>query len=62
MPSERSVKLEVTPVQKVTQLLKGTIEEDKQEKLEEQAQIAVLRQSGDDTMIVKKRAIGRSAI
>merc|ERR1719390_86902 len=48
---------EVTPVQKVIQLLNGMLEKGKQEKHEEQVQFAAFKQFCDDTTVEKKRAI-----
>jgi len=48
---------EVTPVQKVIQLLQGMSDKGKKEKHEEQVQFAAYKQFCDDTTIEKKRAI-----
>jgi len=48
---------EVTPVQKVIQLLTGMREKGKQEKHAEQVQFAAYKQFCDDTSVEKKRAI-----
>merc|ERR1719326_1103120 len=48
---------EVTPVQKVIQLLNGMLEKGKKEKHEEQVQFAAFKQFCDDTTVEKKRAI-----
>merc|ERR1719399_1805677 len=48
---------EVTPVQKVTQLLNGMLEKGKKEKHDEQVQFAAYKQFCDDTTVEKKRAI-----
>ncbi len=50
-------KAEVTPVQKVIQLLNGMLEKGKKEKHEEQVQFAAYKQFCDDTTIEKTRAI-----
>merc|ERR1719321_2568492 len=50
-------KLEVTPVQKVIQLLQGMAEKGKKEKHEEQVQFAAYKQFCDDTTVEKQRAI-----
>merc|ERR1719231_1756595 len=52
-----SARSEVTPVQKVIQLLNGMLEKGKQEKHEEQVQFAAFKQFCDDTTVEKKRAI-----
>merc|ERR1719174_1694781 len=48
---------EVTPVQKVIQLMEGMLEKGKKEKHEEQVQFAAYKQFCDDTTVEKKRAI-----
>merc|ERR1719482_1864483 len=48
---------EVTPVQKVIQLLNGMLEKGKAEKHDEQVQYAAYKQFCDDTTVEKKRAI-----
>merc|ERR1719515_18751 len=48
---------EVTPVQKVIQLLQGMAEKGKKEKHEEQVQFAAFKQFCDDTTAEKQRAI-----
>merc|ERR550514_2028036 len=48
---------EVTPVQKVIQLLQGMAEKGKKEKHEEQVQFAAYKQFCDDTTVEKQRAI-----
>merc|ERR1719387_2432595 len=48
---------EVTPVQKVIQLLEGMLEKGKAEKHDEQVQFASYKQFCDDTTVEKKRAI-----
>merc|ERR1719238_2602670 len=50
-------KAEVTPVQKVIQLLEGMLEKGKKEKHDEQVQFAAYKQFCDDTSVEKKRAI-----
>merc|ERR1719377_173084 len=52
-----AARLEVTPVQKVIQLLNGMLEKGKKEKHEEQVQFAAYKQFCDDTTVEKKRAI-----
>jgi len=49
--------VEVTPVQKVIQLMEGMLEKGKKEKHEEQVQFAAYKQFCDDTSVEKKRAI-----
>merc|ERR1719446_455228 len=49
--------MEVTPLQKVIQLLQGMLEKCKKEKHEEQVQFAAYKQFCDDTTVEKKRAI-----
>jgi hypothetical protein len=51
---------EVTPVQKVIQLLEGMLEQGKKEKHEEQVQFAAYKQFCDDTSVEKKRAIAEA--
>ena len=51
------VAVEVTPVQKVIQLLNGMAEKGKKEKHEEQVQFAAYKQFCDDTTTEKQRAI-----
>jgi len=48
---------EVTPVQKVIQLLTGMVEKGKKEKHEEQVQFAAYKQFCDDTSVEKTRSI-----
>merc|ERR1719327_1146933 len=48
---------EVTPVQKVIQLMEGMLEQGKKEKHDEQVQFAAYKQFCDDTSVEKKRAI-----
>merc|ERR1719281_2092339 len=52
-----AVATEVTPVQKVIQLLQGMAEKGKKEKHEEQVQFAAFKQFCDDTTVEKQRAI-----
>jgi chromosome segregation ATPase len=52
-----AVASEVTPVQKVIQLLAGMLEKGKKEKQEEQVQFAAYKQFCDDTTTEKQRAI-----
>jgi len=52
-----AVGTEVTPVQKVVQLLTGMREKGKAEKHDEQVQFAAYKQFCDDTTVEKKRAI-----
>merc|ERR1719460_1682250 len=52
-----AVHQEVTPVQKVIQLLQGMAEKGKKEKHEEQVQFAAYKQFCDDTTVEKQRAI-----
>jgi len=52
-----STQAEVTPVQKVIQLLNGMLEKGKKEKHDEQVQFAAYKQFCDDTTVEKKRAI-----
>merc|ERR1711934_1351810 len=49
--------VEVTPVQKVIQLMQGMLEKGKKEKHNEQVQFAAYKQFCDDTTVEKKRAI-----
>jgi len=51
---------EVTPVQKVIQLLNGMVEKGKKEKHDEQVQFAACKQFCDDTTVEKKRAIAEA--
>jgi hypothetical protein len=52
--------LEVTPVQKVVQLLEGMLEKGKAEKHDEQVQFAAYKQFCDDTTVEKQRAIAEA--
>jgi len=54
---DASKKSEVTPVQKVVQLMEGMLEKGKKEKHGEQVQFASYKQFCDDTTIEKQRAI-----
>merc|ERR1719478_244810 len=49
--------VEVTPVQKVIQLMQGMLEKGKKEKHAEQVQFASYKQFCDDTSVEKQRAI-----
>jgi len=51
---------EVTPVQKVIQLLSGMVEKGKKEKHGEQVQFAAFKQFCDDTTVEKKRSIAEA--
>jgi len=51
---------EVTPVQKVIQLMQGMLEQGKAEKHDEQVQFAAYKQFCDDTEVEKKRAIAEA--
>jgi|Transcript_47121 hypothetical protein len=51
---------EVTPVQKVIQLLSGMLEKGKKEKHDEQVQFAAYKQFCDDTSVEKKRSIEKA--
>merc|ERR550537_1888291 len=51
---------EVTPVQKVIQLMEGMLEQGKKEKHEEQVQFAAYKQFCDDTKVEKERAIAEA--
>jgi len=51
---------EVTPVQKVLQLMEGMLEQGKSEKHQEQVQFASYKQFCDDTEVEKKRAISEA--
>merc|ERR1719160_1633885 len=55
-----AAKTEVTPVQKVIQLMNGMLEKGKKEKHEEQVQFAAYKQFCDDTSVEKKRAISEA--
>merc|ERR1719287_102615 len=54
------VQAEVTPVQKVIQLLNGMLEKGKAEKHDEQVQFAAYKQFCDDTTTEKTRAIAEA--
>merc|ERR1719486_777585 len=51
---------EVTPVQKVLQLMQGMLEQGKKEKHDEQVQFAAYKQFCDDTTVEKQRAIAEA--
>merc|ERR1719287_64248 len=53
-------KSEVTPVQKVIQLMEGMLEKGKKEKHDEQVQFAAYKQFCDDTTVEKDRAIAEA--
>merc|ERR1719305_2251531 len=53
-------KAEVTPVQKVIQLMNGMLEKGKKEKHGEQVQFAAYKQFCDDTTTEKQRAISEA--
>merc|ERR1719214_192032 len=55
-----AAQVEVTPVQKVIQLMEGMLEKGKKEKHEEQVQFAAYKQFCDDTSVEKKRAIAEA--
>merc|ERR1719460_2420981 len=57
LASAVNVHQQVTPVQKVIQLLQGMAEKGKKEKHEEQVQFAAYKQFCDDTTVEKQRAI-----
>merc|ERR1719460_3608747 len=57
LASAVNVNVQVTPVQKVIQLLQGMAEKGKKEKHEEQVQFAAYKQFCDDTTVEKQRAI-----
>jgi len=59
--SAASSKAEVTPVQKVIQLLTGMAEKGKKEKHEEQVQFAAYRQFCEDNTVEKKRSVEEAA-
>jgi len=52
--------VEVTPVQKVIQLMEGMLEKGKKEKHDEQVQFAAYKQFCDDTTVEKTRAIAEA--
>merc|ERR1719183_3246770 len=52
---------EVTPVQKVIELMNGMLATGKKEKHDEQVQFASYKQFCDDTSVEKKRAISEAA-
>eukprot|EP00446_Apocalathium_sp_SHHI-4_P088100 CAMPEP_0177476058 /NCGR_PEP_ID=MMETSP0369-20130122/23371_1 /TAXON_ID=447022 ORGANISM="Scrippsiella hangoei-like, Strain SHHI-4" /NCGR_SAMPLE_ID=MMETSP0369 /ASSEMBLY_ACC=CAM_ASM_000364 /LENGTH=667 /DNA_ID=CAMNT_0018951237 /DNA_START=68 /DNA_END=2071 /DNA_ORIENTATION=+ len=55
-----SARSEVTPVQKVIQLMEGMLAKGKEEKHGEQVQFAAFKQFCDDTSVEKKRAIDQA--
>merc|ERR1719305_1567629 len=55
-----SANTEVTPVQKVIQLMEGMLEKGKKEKHDEQVQFAAYKQFCDDTSVEKTRAIAEA--
>jgi len=55
--TDAALAVEVTPVQKVVQLLEGMSAKGKKEKHDEQVQFAAYKQFCDDTTVEKKRAI-----
>jgi len=55
-----AAKSEVTPVQKVVQLMNGMLEKGKKEKHDEQVQFAAYKQFCDDTSVEKTRAIAEA--
>jgi hypothetical protein len=57
VPASAMQKAEVTPVQKVIQLMNGMLEKGKKEKHAEQVQFAAYKQFCDDTSVEKTRAI-----
>jgi hypothetical protein len=57
VPAFAMQKAEVTPVQKVIQLMNGMLEKGKKEKHAEQVQFAAYKQFCDDTSVEKTRAI-----
>merc|ERR1719460_276945 len=57
LASAVNVNVQVTPVQKVIQLLQGMAEKGKEEKHAEQVQFASYKQFCDDTTVEKQRAI-----
>merc|ERR1719363_34621 len=56
----QALQSEVTPVQKVIQLLDGMLAKGKAEKHDEQVQFAAYKQFCDDTSVEKKRAISQA--
>eukprot|EP00444_Apocalathium_aciculiferum_P009393 CAMPEP_0183390460 /NCGR_PEP_ID=MMETSP0370-20130417/5708_1 /TAXON_ID=268820 /ORGANISM="Peridinium aciculiferum, Strain PAER-2" /LENGTH=605 /DNA_ID=CAMNT_0025569961 /DNA_START=63 /DNA_END=1876 /DNA_ORIENTATION=+ len=56
-----SARSEVTPVQKVIQLMEGMLAKGKEEKHGEQVQFAAFKQFCDDTSVEKKRAIDEAS-
>merc|ERR1719203_2284417 len=56
-----AARTEVTPVQKVVELMQGMLAKGKKEKHDEQVQFAAYKQFCDDTAVEKKRAIAEAA-
>merc|ERR1719454_2463737 len=59
-PAQASTRSEVTPVQKVVELMQGMLAKGRQEKHAEQVQFAAYKQFCDDTTVEKKRAIAEA--
>jgi len=59
--AQAATRSEVTPVQKVIQLMEGMAAKGKSEKHEEQVQFAAYKQFCDDTTVEKKRSIAEAA-
>merc|ERR1719262_1523561 len=57
MATANSARSQVTPVQKVIELMNGMLEKGKKEKHDEQVQFAAYKQFCDDTTVEKTRAI-----
>jgi len=55
-----AARVEVTPVQKVIELMQGMLAKGKKEKHDEQVQFAAYKQFCDDTSVEKKRAIAEA--
>merc|ERR1719262_2148056 len=60
MATANSARSQVTPVQKVIELMNGMLEKGKKEKHDEQVQFAAYKQFCDDTSVEKKRAIAEA--
>merc|ERR1719163_2639402 len=60
MLSATSVAVEVTPVQKVIQLMNGMVEKGKKEKQDEQVQFAAFKTFCDNTVSEKQAAIAEA--
>jgi len=58
---EAKLQAEVTPVQKVVELMNGMLAKGKSEKHDEQVQFAAYKQFCDDTTVEKKRAISEAS-